>query len=406
MRRGVVLWLAAFLAVGSLTCAPRDEKPPSDNRIANADGGVRPPHFNPDDLKARIESALAQIKKRELAPDHGFWTIFHAILGMGFDTELTVNEKDGRKTVKAIDYVFDGKPMPGLEFLITQHGLDVKQTGFTGGLPGFGQGHQDQFIAEMGQWGMPADRKVVVRKQSYTFRDFCNHSKMRASVNKDPNVKQELTWAIIVIGQYFGEGALGGNLYTKNAKGEIEYLPWENEKGETLNYEDIVRYEVTEPISGQGVACGGTHRLFGLSWAYHLHLRRGGKTTGVWQNVADKVEDHKRLAKRYQNPDGSFSTNWFSARGEGKGADPRIATTGHILEWLALALTDEELREEWVERAVAAQCLMVLETPVTAPLEGGGLYHATHGLNLYHARRFGGPNDARLAPVPLPPAKK
>src|SRR5262245_884779 len=222
MRRGVVLWLLAFLAVGSLTCAPRDEKPPSDNRIANPDGGGRPPHFHPDDLKVRyIESALAKIKQRELAPDHGFWTIFHAILGMGFDTELVVKQNGKAEKVKAIDYIFAGKRIPGLEFQPKENGLEVKTAGLNGGVPGFGQGHQDQFIAEMGQWGMPADRKVMVGKKAYTFRDFCNYSKMRASVNKDPNVKQELTWAIIVIGQYFGEGALGGNLYKKNAKGEI-----------------------------------------------------------------------------------------------------------------------------------------------------------------------------------------
>jgi hypothetical protein len=401
MRRGVVIGLVV-LAVGGLTCAPRDDHPPRDDKIVNPDGGVRPPFFNADDLKARIEAALAQIKKRELAPDHGFWTIFHAILGMGFDTELVVRDKGGPTRVKAIDYVFDGKPMPGLEFLPQgKHGLDVKTTGFSGGLPGFGQGHQDQFIAEMGQWGMRPDRKVIVGDETFTFHDFCRYSKARASVQKGAN-KQELTWAIIVIGQYFPEG----ELYRKNAKNEIEYIPWKNKEGETLNYEDIVRFEVTEPISGQGVACGGTHRLFGLSWAYHMHLRRGGKTTGVWDDVVQKVEEHKRLAQKYQNPDGSFSTNWFAGRGEAKGADARIATTGHILEWLALALTDEELRQEWVERAVAAQCLMVLETPVTSPLEGGGLYHATHGLNLYHARRFGGPNDPRLALVPLPPKSR
>src|SRR5207249_2763857 len=194
----------------------------------------------------------------------------------------------------------------------------------------------------------------------FTFRDFCNHSKMRASVKaKDP--KPELTWAIIVIGQYFGEGELQGNLYTRNAKREIEYQPWENERGEKLNYEDIVRYEVNEPITEPGVACGGTHRLFGLSWAYHLHLRRGGKTTGVWSDIADKVEEYKKLARKYQNADGSFSSNYFSGGGEAKQADPRIATTGHILEWLALALTDDELKKDWVENAVRAQCMMVFD---------------------------------------------
>jgi hypothetical protein len=51
--------------------------------------------------------------------------------------------------------------------------------------------------------------------------------------------------------------------------------------------------------------------LFGLSWASHLHLRKGGKTEGVWQAVADKTIQYCNRARQLQNPDGTFSTNSF-----------------------------------------------------------------------------------------------
>ena len=68
-----------------------------------------------------------------------------------------------------------------------------------------GQGHQDQFIAEMAQWGMPADRKFRVDGKDYTFDDFVRHSQMRASVTDN----QELSWAIVIVGQYFGTDTAG-----------------------------------------------------------------------------------------------------------------------------------------------------------------------------------------------------
>ena len=61
-----------------------------------------------------------------------------------------------------------GGAMRGLEFIPTRFGLDVKTTGPTGS----GQGHQDQFIAEMGQWDMPIDQQFIVYGKDYTFRDF------------------------------------------------------------------------------------------------------------------------------------------------------------------------------------------------------------------------------------------
>jgi hypothetical protein len=82
----------------------------------------------------------------------------------------------------------------------------------------------------------------------------------------------------------------------------------------------------------------------------------------------------------------------------------RINTTGHTFEWLALALTDAELREPWVEDAANALALLILSVG-DRPVEGGALYHAVHGLLIYHARVFGRDQLGPLAPpVPPPPA--
>lgn len=324
-------------------------------------------------LQTRIEQTIEHVRRRDLLTTNGFWTIFHGILGLGPSTLLRVPETNIQ--TNALDYICSGGQLRGLQFIATKHGLDVQM-----GQLGISQGHQDQFVAEMAQWGMPADRPVSVNGQPYTFRDFIRHCQMRARVTSD----QELSWALVVIAQYQGTDAT-----------------WTNENGESLHFEDLVRYELAAPI--ETAACGGTHRLFGLSWAYHLHLQRGRPATGVWADIAAKTAVYRDKAKTMRNPDGSFSTQSFVEPGHAADRFLRINTTGHIFEWLALALSDQELREPWMEEAANALSLMILDAKVD-PIDGGSLYHAVHGLIIYYARRYDrqwlGPLDP---PIPLPP---
>jgi hypothetical protein len=321
----------------------------------------------------RVEAAIRNVRERDLLTTNGFWTVFHGILGLG-PAVMLVDPETGKK-VNALEFIRNGGEVRGLQFIPTKWGLDVRL-----GPQMVGQGHQDQFIAEMAQWGMQADAPFVVYGKDYTFMDFVRHAQMRARIND----KQELSWAIIIVSQYFGTNAA-----------------WTNGSGEKLRLVDLVRYELDASV--EDAACGGTHRLFGLSWVYHLHMRNGGKAEGVWKEIAEKTAKYRDLAKKHQNPDGSFSTDFF--RGPGNAADKqlRINTTGHTLEWLALALTDAELKEQWVEDAASALSLTILELQ-DQPIDGGSLYHAVHGLLLYYARVqdpsiLGIPTSV----IPLPP---
>lgn len=376
MRRTHFLWLPAGLALYWAGCAPVEE-PTSDTPAAApaaaTDSLARPRKLAVSgSIKERVEAALNHVHRRDLLTTHAFWTVFHGILGMGFDTTLLDPLTNQR--VNAVDHIRTGGEVRGLQFIPTKHGLDVR----TG--PQFiGQGHQDQFVAEMAQWGMPADTKFTVLGKDYTFMDFVRHTQARASVTSG----QELSWAVLVVGQYLGTDAT-----------------WTNDAGEKVRFEDVVRYELNEPVDT--AACGGTHRLFGLSWVYHLHLQKGGRTEGVWKDVAEKTARYQALAKKYRNPDGSLSTKYLAGPGNVRDVQLRIGTTGHVLEWLALSLPNAELRAPWVQDAANALALMILDSQ-GMPVEGGALYHATHGLHIYHDRLFG-PLPGRRGPmIPLPP---
>jgi hypothetical protein len=312
----------------------------------------------PSSTRFRIESAVENVRQRDLLTTNGFWTVFHGILGLGPSVKLV--DPVTRTKVNALEYICNGGRLDGLRFIPTEWGLDVETTGPTGR----GQGHQDYFIAEMAVWGLAPTYRFRVYGRDYTYADFVNHTKMRASVTKN----QELSWAIVVIGRYLGTD-----------------LEWTNGYGEKLRFEDLVRYELDATISE--AACGGTHRLAGLNFVHHLHLQKGGKTEGVWKEIVDKTAKYRDLAKKYQNADGSFSADFFNGPGNVEDKQRRIYTTGHTLEWLALALSDEELKAQWVQDAANALAMMILDLQGSG-IEGGSLYHAVHGLLIYYARVY------------------
>ncbi|HLN30394.1 MAG TPA: hypothetical protein VK395_21810 [Gemmataceae bacterium] len=386
-KRWIGLLCGASLACLCATCAPVDDSAAGDKKGQSGPAVTDAQEPAPIDLppaqlvassqlQQRIELAIKNIRERDVLTSNSFWVIFHNIVGLGPTTTLLSTETGTR--VNALDYICNGGAVRGMKFWPTAHGLEV-QTG-----PTFvGQGHQDQFIAELAQWGMPADRKFLVDGTEYHYMDFVRNAQARSRIT-GATERQELSWTVLVVGQYVDTEA-----------------SWKNQYGEQLRMEDLLRYELNEPMDK--AACGGTHRLFDLCWVHYLHLKHGGKTTGIWKDVADNTVKYEQLARQYQNPDGSFSTSFFNGPGEERDKQLQINTTGHIFEFLSLALTDAELRQPWVESAANALAMMILDIQ-GAPMESGTLYHAAHGLIIYHARVFDPSQLGKNGLVfPLPP---
>jgi hypothetical protein len=376
IKRVVSIWLGVSVTALCVTCAPVERGTPKETETSRVvvppeDAETLPPP-GASGPRERIEAAIQNVRDRDLLTNNGFWTVFHGILGLG--PEVTLRNPDTDEKVNALEFIRAGGEMRGLRFLPTKWGLDVE----TATQLGVSQGHQDQFIAEMIEWGMTPEKTFTVGTRDYTFQDFIHHALMRTRTTQN----QELSWAIIVIAQNYG----------------TDYS-WTNGYKERLHFNDVVRYELDASV--EQAPCGGTHRLFGLCWAYHLHLRSGGKKEGVWNDVIDKTIKYRDLAKRYQNGDGSLSTGWFKEPGNSQDKTARITTTGHMLEWLALALPDDQLKEQWVQDAANALAITILDLQ-GSPIEGGALYHAVHGLIMYHHRIWGntvgGPEPVMMLP--------
>ena len=140
-----------------------------------------------------------------------------------------------------------------------------------------------------------------------------------------------------------------------------------------------------QPI--RGAACGGTHRLSGLSLVVKKRLERGEPLDGEYAKAADFVKKYQQYAFRLQNPDGSLSTSWFRGPGDEDDINRKIKTTGHILEWLCYSLSDEELRDQRTIHAVAFLANLMYSN-YDNEWEIGPRSHATHALLLYDQRVF------------------
>lgn len=380
-RHAFGMMLTAGLTLAAITCAP--VTPPATTETAPDNTPVEKLTLAPKPIeisaRTRIEAAIENVRKRRLYTDNGFWTIFHGILGLG--PGLMLHNRDTGAKLNAVEHIASGGELRGLNFPQTKYGLDVSLREPIG----VGQGHQDQFVAEMAQWGMTIDKPFIVNGKDYTFADFVNHSKMRARTTAN----QELGWTILVLANYLGTD-----------------LSWTNAYNEKLTLDDLLQYELDQSMDT--AACGGTHRLFGLTWCLYMRQREGKPLTPVYQRIIETTNKHRDLAKKHQNGDGALSTSFFRGAGNAPDKPLRINTTGHMLEWLALALNDEEIKEEWVQNAATALALLILDQQ-DAPIDGGPLYHAVHGLLMYYARAFDretlGPKELLIPLPPVSPVK-
>ena len=98
-----------------------------------------------------------------------------------------------------------------------------------------------------------------------------------------------------------------------------------------------------------------------------------------------KIKRYISTARALQYSDGTFSCNYFINQQYKRAFADRLAPTGHTLEFLMVALRDEQLDEEWVRKGVDAVSKDLIANRNVA-VDCGPLYHALSGLVLYLER--------------------
>ncbi|MEZ6117552.1 MAG: ADP-ribosylation factor-directed GTPase activating protein isoform b [Pirellulaceae bacterium] len=297
--------------------------------------------------------------------EHGAWQILHGVLA--YQHDFPVQTPNGLQP--AVDYVLNGGDIHGwtmqpgdvLDPATGRRGLRAIME------PGtkIGQGHSDQWLAILAQCHLPTNQIIRVGNAEYTMESFVQQVQMDVWQNRE----REWSWTLIGLSLYLPKDA-----------------SWVATDRQTWSVEKLVESEVQQDLDAS--ACGGTHRLIGLAMALNRHVAQGGQVTGPWADAQRLIRDAIERTRQYQNPDGSFSTNYFARPSNSPDVKNRLGATGHILEFLSVALPQEELESEWVKRAAWRLCQLFDDTRDLA-LECGALYHAAHGLVLYRERIYG-----------------
>jgi hypothetical protein len=296
------------------------------------------------------------------------WGAMHAMIAYGVDTELIA----GDKRVNAIGYLCYNGVCNGQQLFYTQNGKIQARIG-----PGV-QGHPGQFLAMLAQSRVKTDFPMQVEGKTFTVADLIQYEK------ENCRARTELTFKLIAFMHYLKSDE-----------------KWKSNDGQDWDIPRVIKEELAQPIVG--AACGGTHRMTGFSYAVRRRELRGEPFTGQWQRAKKFVEDFHDYAFKLQNPDGSFSTDFFAGRADNGPPTKRLETTGHITEWLAFSLSKEQLVEPRTIKSVAYLTNLLTEHR-NEKWGIGPLGHGLHALAMYDERIFGGKPGTRS--VELAAARK
>ena len=307
-----------------------------------------------DPLDKLVDEAIEVSHRRMLSTEvHTPWQIAHGILALRWEYALYQNNEK----VRALDWVSTGPSFRGRPwFITTENG--AKGHPFTE--PYAFEGHPNQFLAFYGMAGVPLDHKFNTGEKIVTIEDLIRNAK--AEVNTD----EEITWTLWAFSRY---------------------LPWDTEwvsnRNEEWSMEKLVRVQMqSEPTRS---ACGGTHGLFALASAVNCYSRDQKHLRGTWLEASMRVRQYVEYARSMQNRDGSFSSKYFEGPEYASDVNKRVSTTGHTLEFIMEALSQNRLNEPWVRSAVYRIATDLIEYK-KQPLEPGGMYHAIDSLVIYRER--------------------
>ena len=236
------------------------------------------------------------------------------------------------------------------------------------------QGHRGQLLAMLAQSRINENYPMLVEEHELSIRDLIEMEKRTCYP------RTELTFKLIGLMHYLESNET-----------------WLNDQGMEWSIPKLVEEELRQPI--RGAACGGTHRLSGLTLAYKTRIARGESIDGQYLRAKNFVRRYQQYAYRLQNRDGSFSTEWFRGPGNEESLDRKLKTTGHILEWLLYAATEKELRH-WKTTKAANYLANIMYRNRNKDWEAGPLGHAIHALLVYDRLVFSPydpPNQPTLA---------
>ncbi len=182
----------------------------------------------------------------------------------------------------------------------------------------------------------------------------------------------------------------------------VDEPEWKNDLGETWSIERMLKEEMSQPVVN--AAEGGLNRLMGLSYAVARREKQDKTLDGQFLRAQNFVSEFQKFALQLQNSDGSWGPSFLAARSTSNDPATQLRATGRVLEWMAMSLSDKQLEDAQVIKAVEYVANMLStqryqwNAPSLSTREIAALGHALHGLAVYDERVFK-PADVEQKPA-------
>ena len=317
----------------------------------------RPLSRSQRNLRTKVRRVLTHYYGRPLNTlDRSPWEVMHAMLAYEIHSKVLQGGPQG-KPITAVGWLCFNQSCKRRSLMyINDEGKIRVRVG-----PAL-QGHRGQLIAMLAQSDVNREYPLRVEKQDYTVADLIQ-MEMETCYPRS-----ELTFKLIALMHYLDSDAT-----------------WMNDQGMEWSIPRLISEELRQPV--RGAACGGTHRLSGLTLAYKTRENRGEPVEGEYLRAKKFVRKYQQYAYRLQNGDGSFSTEWFRGPGNEESLDRKLKTTGHLLEWLLYAADEKELNY-WRTAKATNYLANIMINNRNKDWEAGPLGHAIHALLLYDRMIF------------------
>jgi len=377
----VAVFLLALIAIGGLSLSVMADEPAQDaagdeaTPEASSSEGTSPETVaTPATPKKTLSPKLAALRNRvrravEIQYDQPFTTygntaadVMHFCLPFGAKTRVHAGDAYG-KQYSAIGCLCYNYSFGGYRPLTVIDGRVAARIGY--GL----QAHPSQMLALLAQSRVPATYGVRVDKKAYIVADLIEYEKRSCRSGTDMSMK-----------------LIGLAYYVKDDG------TWKNDRDEQWSIERIVREEMGSELSESG--CGGTHRLMGLSRALQHRRDREQPIGGQFLRAEKYLAWFQQYALRNQNDDGSFNRRFFAAKGRTRDSAAALRSTGHILEWLAYSLPEDQLDDPRVVKSVEFVTALLeterytYDVPSLPAREIAAAMHAVSALTIYDRRLF------------------
>ena len=356
--------IPARAAVPPEATAKSKQSPPrvaaAQTKVHGKASGPQPPQTRRfQRLQALIAQTLDTYQRRPLnTAHHSPWEVMHGFIAFGIPTKIRVGGPSG-DLVNSIGWMNMGGRCHGQVMLAAVDDRLVAMKGI--GV----QGHSAQYLAILAQCRVAVNSPITIQSKSFTVADLVKEEQLSCKSNT------ELTFALIGLAHYLPSDST-----------------WTARDGKQWSLEKLVAEELEQPI--RGAPCGGTHRLYGLSYGCQRRLKAAGRLDGHYARADRFVRDYQQFTlTKLRNTDGSFSTEWFKYPADrDDDIDRKIQTTGHILEWLVGSVDQELLYDPRIVAAAEFLARSLVREP-SREWKIGPMGHALHALTIYQERAWG-----------------